>query len=420
MLIKLHKLAKTTPSMRRYIWNEININKRTIVSLAKELNLSIPTVNKWSKRDIENNPEEVYDRSHARHNLLLNPKEEEIIKYCRANIGLSIRDIAIVLHKLFDDINIKNNRIICYSRTSIHKCIKRHNLKTPLEVLKEYNKEHNNSNNKFDKKPGFIHIDFKYLPVIKELNPKYNIINTNNTNNNTKKYIRTRSYMFSAIDRYSRYVYTEVLEDKSINNVVNFLKNFINDFELKTYNSDTKESMPINVILTDNGGEFTDRYAVDSKLKKELNIKPNKPNHPFDLVCKEHNIEHRLIKPYHPQTNGMIERFNGRVSKALKEYRIFKGEFKRKEDLFNFIIDTTKKYNNANLQCLNYKTPLDMLKEYKECREDKEDKECKKYIDNNKEDKENIKKECINNIDNGKEDKKELSLSKNNQKRLNT
>ena len=139
MLIKLHKLAKTTPSMRKYIWNEININKRTIVSLAKELNVSIPTISKWSKRDIENNPEEVYDRSHARHNLnlLLNPKEEEIIKYCRANIGLSIRDIAIVLHKLFDNDNIKNNRVICYSRTSIHKCIRRHNLKTPLEVLKE-------------------------------------------------------------------------------------------------------------------------------------------------------------------------------------------------------------------------------------------------------------------------------------------
>uniref|UniRef100_UPI003AF940F8 integrase core domain-containing protein n=1 Tax=Thiolapillus sp. TaxID=2017437 RepID=UPI003AF940F8 len=28
-------------------------------------------------------------------------------------------------------------------------------------------------------------------------------------------------------------------------------------------------------------------------------------------------IEHRLIKPKHPQTNGMVERFNGRISEIL-------------------------------------------------------------------------------------------------------
>ena len=53
-------------------------------------------------------------------------KEEEIIIYCRQNIGLSIRDIGMVLHTLFDKDNEINNRIIKYSKNSIHKCIKRH------------------------------------------------------------------------------------------------------------------------------------------------------------------------------------------------------------------------------------------------------------------------------------------------------
>jgi transposase InsO family protein len=26
--------------------------------------------------------------------------------------------------------------------------------------------------------------------------------------------------------------------------------------------------------------------------------------HIFDRVCREHGIEHRLTKPYHPWTNG--------------------------------------------------------------------------------------------------------------------
>ena len=108
----------------------------------------------------------------------------------------------------------------------------------------------------------------------------------------------------------------------------------------------TKESCKIEIILTDNGSEFTDRYAKDSKIKKELKIEPDKPSgtHPFDIVCKDNNIEHRLTKPYHPYTNGMIERFNGRIAKAIKEYKTFKGEFKTKQELFDFIINIANKY----------------------------------------------------------------------------
>ena len=37
----------------------------------------------------------------------------------------------------------------------------------------------------------------------------------------------------------------------------------------------------------------------------------------LDRVCTDNCIEHRLTKPRTPQTNGMIERFNGRIADVL-------------------------------------------------------------------------------------------------------
>jgi transposase InsO family protein len=34
-----------------------------------------------------------------------------------------------------------------------------------------------------------------------------------------------------------------------------------------------------------------------------------------------HGIEHRLIKPRKPQTNGMVERFNGRIKEVVQQTR---------------------------------------------------------------------------------------------------
>src|SRR3954468_11783076 len=38
--------------------------------------------------------------------------------------------------------------------------------------------------------------------------------------------------------------------------------------------------------------------------------------HAFDRVCREHGIEHRLTKPYHPWTNRQAERMNRTVKDA--------------------------------------------------------------------------------------------------------
>jgi transposase InsO family protein len=55
----------------------------------------------------------------------------------------------------------------------------------------------------------------------------------------------------------------------------------------------------IRAALTDNGQEFADRFCATGEREPT-------GRHVFDRACAQHGIDHRLIKPKHPQTNGMI------------------------------------------------------------------------------------------------------------------
>jgi len=72
-------------------------------------------------------------------------------------------------------------------------------------------------------------------------------------------------------------------------------------------------------ILTDNGEEFTDRLFG---LRKRAAT----GGHGFDELCSELDIEHPLTPPRSPQTNGMAERFNGRIEDVLQSHHFRSGE----------------------------------------------------------------------------------------------
>ena len=74
----------------------------------------------------------------------------------------------------------------------------------------------------------------------------------------------------------------------------------------------------IQKCLTVNGSEFTDRCQRPER-------KPS-GEHTFDQTGAEATVEHRLIPPRHPQTNGMVERFNGRIQEVLQTRQFDSGE----------------------------------------------------------------------------------------------
>jgi len=46
----------------------------------------------------------------------------------------------------------------------------------------------------------------------------------------------------------------------------------------------------------------------------------------FETLCSTLGIEHRLTPPRSAQTNGMVERINGRIGRALQSRHVRSGE----------------------------------------------------------------------------------------------
>jgi transposase InsO family protein len=101
------------------------------------------------------------------------------------------------------------------------------------------------------------------------------------------------------------------------------------------------------------GKEFTDRLFG-------LRRRAATGEHEFDKLCTELGIEHRLTPPKSPQTNGMVERFNGRIEEVLQSHH-----FRSGEELETTLNRYVWLYNQQLPQsALGSKTPLQAMKDW--------------------------------------------------------
>lgn len=303
MQIALHKNARTTPAVRA----EIAASNEAAAVLAQRYGITEQTVYKWKRR------ESFHDRSHTAHHLQtqLTPTQEVIVVHLRRSLLLPLDDLLAVTREFLCD---------KVSRSGLDRCLRRHGVgcinalkpsdpQSPHKAFKSY-------------EPGYVHVDVKYLPQMQDQT--------------------RRSYLFVAIDRATRWVFVQIKSNKTAVSA----KAFLNALH---------KACPVKItkLLTDNGKEFTDRLFANRE--REATGK-----HEFDRLCKELGIEHRLTKPRTPKTNGMVERFNGRIADVLKTHR-----FNSAEDMGQTLLRYVALYNHQLPQSvLQSKTPMQTMKQW--------------------------------------------------------
>ncbi len=221
--------------------------------LARRFGVSTETVRKWRKRG----PADCQDRSARPHKLPWKASEEERAIVCalRRATGFPLDDLTFVVTHFLPHLN----------RDAVYRILKAEGLNR-LSPGDQARKPHG----RFKAyEVGFVHLDVKHLPKLRD-----------------KDGMTRKRYLYGAIDRCSRWVHLAVKDDETTASAVAFLKEAV-------------RAMPFTVthVLTDRGSCF----VADA----------------FEAACRKLKLEHRTTRPYTPRTNGMVERFNGRVQREV-------------------------------------------------------------------------------------------------------
>jgi transposase InsO family protein len=303
MLIHLHKQATTTPKVRAAIQG----SDEPASALAERFGTTEQTVYKWKHRD------SVHDLSHTPHRLqtTLTPAQEAVAVALRTTLLVSLDDLLAVVREFLNP---------NASRSGLDRCLRRHGVGNLRDLKAKTAKPKHSAFRAYE--PGYIHIDVKYLPQMADENH--------------------RRYLFVAIDRATRWVFVRVFKAKTAANARRFLR-------------DLERACPLRIrtVLTDNGKEFTDRLFG---LRKRAAT----GRHEFDTLCAALDIDHRLTPPKSPQTNGMVERFNGRIEDVLQSHH-----FRSGEELETMLHRYVWLYNQQLPQsALASRTPLQAMKDW--------------------------------------------------------
>jgi transposase InsO family protein len=295
MAAGLHGSARTTPRIRA----ELQASQEATRVLAARYSLNEKTVAKWRKRTTTTDQPMGPNRPRS---TVLTEVEEAIIVEFRRRTLLPLDDVLGCLRE----------SVPTLTRSALHRCLVRHG----ISRLPKDDANASKRGRFAETRIGYVHMDHGELRLAEG-----------------------KLHMFLAIDRVSKFTHVAFFDAATQMNGAAFLREVIAAFPYA-----------IHTVLTDNGMAFAD-------LPKNRNGPTRQwlGAHIFDRVCREHGIEHRLTKPYHPWTNGQAERMNRTVKDAT--IKVF--HYPDLESLKAHVLAFVTAYNFAkHLKRLRWRTPF--------------------------------------------------------------
>ena len=153
-----------------------------------------------------------------------------------------------------------------------------------------------------------------------------------------------------AIDRTSKFAFVELHEKATRRIAGDFLRHLIVAVPYK-----------VHTVLTDNGTHFTtpgNTSSAAADIKAALEAGETVWAHAFEYACAQNDIEHRLTKPYHPWTNGQVERMN----RTIKDATVRRYHYDSHDQLRTHLADFVAAYNfGRRLKTLKGLTPYEYI-----------------------------------------------------------
>lgn len=293
----LHGCATTTEAIRRAIQH----SQESLRALSRRYGINQKTVAKWKKRgfvaDLPTGPKQPKS-------TVLSIEAEAVIVAFRRHTLLPLDDCLYALQPTIPHL----------TRSSLHRCLQRHDISRLPEV-----KGDKPDKKKFKTYPiGYFHIDIAEVRTAEG-----------------------KLYLYVAIDRTSKFAFVQLVKKTGRTSASTYLMALIKAVPYK-----------IHTVLTDNGIQFTfpPRYA-DGPTARYM-------THMFDMRCRENDIEHRLTKIKHPWTNGQVERMN----RTIKEATVKRYHYDSHRQLQSHLNDFISAYNyGRRLKTLKGLTPYEYI-----------------------------------------------------------
>jgi len=285
----MHANARLTPTGRLTMVLRIE-SGRPVAHVAAEMGISRPTAYKWWHRWNDEGELGLVDRPSRPHSCphrtspAMEAQIEELrrtLKLGPARIGYRLGVPTSTVHRVLTRLGL--SRLSWMDRPT-------------GRVIRRYERD----------RPGeLVHVDIKKLGRIPD-GGGWKMLGRSAGNKNARRSRGGFEFIHSAVDDHSRLAYSEILGDER--------KETAAEFWLRAVEWFADHGIAVEEVLTDNGACYRST--------------------PFAAALGD--IKHRRTRPYRPQTNGKVERFNRTMLEEWAYARPYLSESERVEafDLF--------------------------------------------------------------------------------------